>query len=91
MFEGMCNIEIQNTKILDIKINATIFSTCLLDQVQYTSNGQVAPKKSSGMLLKNLSFLSLIKIIYIDWLKEFAWNIDCIIVIFHKDDLLVHL
>lgn len=64
MFEGMCNIEIQNTKILDIKINATIFSTCLL--VQYTSNGQVAPKKSSGMLLKNLSFLSLIKIIYID-------------------------
>lgn len=89
MFEGMCNIEIQNTKILDIKINATIFSTCLL--VQYTSNGQVAPKKSSGLLLKNLSFLSLIKIIYIEWLKEFAWNIDCIIVIFHKDDLSVHL
>lgn len=51
MFEGMCNIEIQNTKILDIKINATIFSTCLL--VQYTSNGQVALKKSSGMVLKN--------------------------------------
>lgn len=43
MFEGMCNIEIQNTKILDIKINATILSTCLL--VQYTSNGQVAPEK----------------------------------------------
>lgn len=43
MFEGMCNIEIQNTKILDIKINATIFSTSLL--VQYTSNGQAAPEK----------------------------------------------
>lgn len=26
MFEGMCNIEIQNTKILDIKINATILA-----------------------------------------------------------------
>lgn len=43
MFEGMCNIGIQNTKILDIKINATIFNTCLL--VQYTSDGQVTHEK----------------------------------------------
>lgn len=60
MFEGMCNIEIQNTKILDIKINATIFNTCLL--VQYTSDGQVTHEKElwngAKELISIFSFLN---------------------------------
>lgn len=50
----MCNIEIQNTKILDIKINATIFNTCLL--VQYTSDGQVTHEKELWNVAKEFIF-----------------------------------